>query len=81
MASGLFSRLEVFLEIQGDTGPDRSEIKFTPCHRQISYNYTTTMKIRSRASGQGGELPALYLSRTYDEAYQLLIEAKGFAHH
>ena len=23
-------------------------------------------------------MPALYLSRTYDEAYQLLIEARGF---
>ncbi len=26
-------------------------------------------------------MPALYLSRTYDEAYQPLIEARGFAQH
>ena len=27
------------------------------------------------------KLTALYLSRTYDEAYDLLIEARGFAEH
>ena len=30
---------------------------------------------------RSGKLTALYLSRTYDEAYDLLIEARGFAEH